>query len=120
MIKANAHQYSILAMCRVLQIPRSTYYYESNAKEEESGLIVAIKEIFRKSRNNYGTRKIKMELSKQDMIAYRRRMGRIMRQESLVSNYTTAQFKPQKDRCNESKVKNVVNREFSGQSHRNV
>ena len=32
-----------------------------------------------------------------------------MKQEGLVSSYTTAQFKPQKDRCNESKVENVLN-----------
>lgn len=31
---------------------------------------------------------------------------------AVVSNYTTAQFKPQKDRCNESKVENVLKRRF--------
>lgn len=49
-----------------------------------------------------------------------RRIGRIMRREGLVSNYTTAQFKPQKDRCNESKAENVLNRQFQKQSYRNV
>jgi len=50
-------------MCDVLQLPRSTYYYEvkekSNAEDE---LTAAILEIFQKSRKNYGTRKIKHEL----------------------------------------------------------
>lgn len=120
MIKANAHKYSVLAMCRVLKIPRSTYYYETKARKDESELTAAIKEIFRKSRNNYGTRKIKKELATVDIAVSRRRIARIMRQEGLVSNYTIAQFKPQKDRCNELKVKNIVNREFSVQSYRNV
>lgn len=35
-----------------------------------------------------------------------------MKQEGLVSSYTTAQFRPQKDTCNESKIENVVDRQF--------
>ena len=54
------------------------------------------------------------------MIVSRRRIGRIMKQEGLVSIYTTAQFHPQKDACNESEIANIVNREFDGQPYRNV
>ena len=54
------------------------------------------------------------------MIASRRRNGRIMKQEGLVSTYTTAQFHAQKDTCNESKAANVVNRQFDEQPYRNV
>ena len=43
-----------------------------------------------------------------------------MKQEGLISSYTTAQFKPQKDRCNELKVANVLNRQFQNQPYRNV
>lgn len=43
-----------------------------------------------------------------------------MKQEGLVSSYTTAQFKSKKDRCNESKVENVLNRQFQNQPYRNV
>ena len=50
----------------------------------------------------------------------RRRIGRILKQEGLVSNYTTAQFKPRKDTCNESKTKNILNRQFDGQGYRDV
>ena len=120
MIKANAHKYSVSAMCKVLKISRSTYYYEAKQKADESQLTAAIIDIFKTSRNNYGTRKIKRELAKRDMIVSRRRIGRIMKQEGLVSIYTTAQFHPQKDACNESKIANVVNREFDGQPYRNV
>lgn len=107
-------------MCRVLQISRSSYYYETKRREDESKLTEVIKEIFRKSRNNYGTRKIKQELAVQEQIVSRRRIGRIMKQEGLVSNYTKVQWKPQKDRCNESDVENVVNRSFKEQPYRNV
>lgn len=120
MIKANAHKYSVSAMCKVLKISRSTYYYEAKQKADESGLTAAITDIFKASRNNYGTRKIKRELAKRDMIVSRRRIGRIMKQEGLVSSYTTARYHPQKDTCNESKTANVVNREFDEQPYRNV
>lgn len=107
-------------MCKVLQVSRSTYYYEAKQKSDESELTASIVDIFKASRNNYGTRKIKQELAKRDLIVSRRRIGRIMKQEGLVSTYTTAQFHPQKDTCNESKIANVVNREFDNQPYRNV
>jgi transposase InsO family protein len=119
-MKANAHKYSVSAMCRVLQVNRSTYYYEAKQKKEESGLVSEIREIFLASRNNYGTRKIKKELEQQGKQVSRRRIGRIMKEEGLVSNYTTAQFKPQKDTCKESKTENVLDRTFHGQNYRNV
>lgn len=107
-------------MCRVLQVNRSAYYYEEKPKPDESELSSEIAEIFKVSRNNYGTRKIKQELMKTGKQASRRRIGRIMKREGLVSNYTTAQFKPRKDTCNESKTKNILNRQFDGQGYRDV
>ena len=38
-----------------------------------------------------------------------------MQEQGLVSNYTVAQFKPFKEKCNEEPVKNVLNREFDVQ-----
>jgi len=35
-----------------------------------------------------------------------------MKKYSLVSNYTVAQYKVEKSKCNEDKIENVVNREF--------
>lgn len=107
-------------MCDVLKLPRSTYYYEAKAKTDESLLTASIKEIFRQSRNNYGTRKIKKELKKQDLTVSRRRIGRIMKQEGLVSTYTIAQFKPHKAKCNEDKIANIVDRKFNEQPQHNV
>ena len=120
MIKANAHKYSVSAMCRVLQVNRSTYYYKAKQRPDDSELASEITEIFKASRSNYGTRKIKKELMKTGKQVSRRRIGRIMKQQGLVSNYTTAQFKPHKDTCNESKTENVVNRQFQGREYRDV
>ena len=81
-------------MCLVLQIPRSTYYYESQAKEEKDEITPKVIDIFKASRNNYGTRKIKVELKKLGYIVSRRKLGRIMKQNGLVSNYTVRSISP--------------------------
>lgn len=102
-------------MCDVLDLPRSTFYHEAAEKPSEEALVEQIKTIFKASRNNYGTRKIKVELSKLDLHISRRRIGRIMQEQGLVSNYTVAQFKPIKSKCNEDPVKNELNRAFDNQ-----
>ena len=107
-------------MCAVLQISRSTYYYECKQKPEEQELVKSIQEIFRLSRNNYGTRKIKVELAKEGKIVSRRRIGRIMKQEGLVSNYTIAQFKPHVPKCNEDAIENILDRNFDNQPKHQV
>jgi len=101
-------------MCNVLQIPRSTYYYEAKNREySDEELTTLIVDIFKKSRNIYGQRKIKKELAKLGWTVSRRRISRIMKEQGLVSKYTVAQFKPTKSTCNESEVGNVLNREFN-------
>lgn len=104
-------------MCKLLKVSRSLIYYHLNKKDtyssnEESILTNYIKEIFKRSRNNYGTRKIKVELDKLGYQVSRRRISRIMKENSLVSNYTVAQYKVHKTTCNESDAPNIVNREF--------
>ncbi|GLY12671.1 hypothetical protein Bbad01_38870 [Bacillus badius] len=89
-------------MCSVLQISRSTYYYEAKEHQREDDVTCAILEVFEQNRSAYGTRKIKVELHKRGFTVSRRRIGRIMKEQGLVSSYTVSQFKPQKAPCNES------------------
>lgn len=108
-------------MCTVLKIPRSTYYYESKTKmKENSGVTEKVIKIFKENRRNYGTRKIKEKLKKENIIASRRRIGRIMRENGLVSNYTVAQYKIHRKPSNEACIKNEVNREFNDREHLEV
>lgn len=120
MIKSNVHKHSVSAMCLVLQIPRSTYYYVAKQKVDETALTTAIIDVFKASRNIYGTRKIKVELSKLGYRVSRRRIGRIMKHNGLVSKYTVAKFKVHTDKCNEAKVANLVNRNFNDHQRLNV
>lgn len=108
-------------MCDALQMPTSTYYYHADLsgkrrlKDEDKSLSIEIARIFKESRNNYGTRKIKKELAKLPvpMLVSRRRIGRLMNKLGLVSNYTVAQFKPHKSACNEAPIKNELQRHFT-------
>jgi len=99
-------------MCRVLQVNRSTYYYESTSRTVDNEVEQAVIDIFESNQRVYGTRKIKVELKKLGMTVSRRRIGRLMKKNGLVSVYTVAQYKPNKTACNESEVQNELNREF--------
>lgn len=85
-------------MCRFLKISRSLIYYELKNKSNETELENAIIRKFKASKNNYGTRKLKIELAKSEnkIIVSRRKIGKIMAKYGLVSNYTIKQFKVHK------------------------
>jgi transposase InsO family protein len=83
-------------MCAVLNLPRSTFYYEAKDLPKEDAITENVKSIFKESRRNYGTRKIEKELAKINLTASRRRIGRVMRENGMVSNYTIAQYKVHK------------------------
>ena len=74
-------------MCAVLQLPRSTYYYEAKIRDnqEEEELTELIVDIFNDNRKVYGQRKIKKKLEKLGWQVSRRRIGRIMKAQGLVS-----------------------------------
>jgi len=105
-------------MCNVLQIARSTFYYEAKELPCEDHLVQAIVAIFHANRNDYGTRKIKFKLKEQGYNVSRRRIGRLMREQGLISTYTIAQYKPYKTASNESAVSNVLAREFKQEEAR--
>lgn len=100
-------------MCRTLNISRSLIYYKPKKKSSDSKLENEIITIFKKSKNNYGQRKIKIELTKKGYKVSRRRIGRIMKKYGLVSSYTVKQYKVHSPKCNDDKIKNTVNREFN-------
>jgi putative transposase len=107
-------------MCEVLQIARSTFYYETEIaaqKEqekaaEEQKLKEEIQLIFNINRQVYGTRKIKNALLKEGHTVSRRRLGRLMGELGIQSKYAQASYKPMTSPPNEESVRNVLDREF--------
>src|SRR5699024_12522860 len=65
-----------------------------------------------KSRRMNRQKKIKEKLKDLGFIVSRRRIGRIMAEQGLVSKYTIVQYKPMKTVVNEEKISNRLNREF--------
>ena len=112
-------------MCKLLNVSRSSLYYAKNkpAKKynaEEKKLTQHIKDIFKNSRNNYRSRKIKVELKKKGIIASKRRIRRIMKENSLVSTYTLKQYKVHKQTCNNDKIDNKLKRNFNQEERMEV
>lgn len=99
-------------MCKVLKVTRSLIYYQYKNKRKDVELENHIIKIFKDSRNNYGSRKIKVELQNIGYQISLKRIRKFMQLNGLVSNYTVKQFKVNKSKCNEDKTKNIVNRKF--------
>lgn len=90
-------------MCNVLQIARSTFYYETSVSVEkerqkaraEQELKDEIWAIFHENRRVYGTRKLKEELKiRKNWIVSRRRIGRLMATLGIQSKYALPSYKP--------------------------
>jgi transposase InsO family protein len=110
--------FGLRAMCRVLAVSRSGYYESlrrlpSNHSIEDDQLRPQIKAAFKKGRKNYGTRRIKDTLAKQDTFTSRRRIGRLMREEDLQVQ-TKRKFKVTTDSNHDKPIApNLLNRDFS-------
>jgi putative transposase len=111
-------EFGIKAMCRVLQVSRSGYYESlrrppSCHSQDDDELRPRIKTAFEKGRKNYGTRRIKVELGKQETTASRRRIGRLMREEDLRVQ-TKRKFKVTTDSKHDKPIApNLLEREFT-------
>jgi len=100
-------------MCKILGVPRSSFYYKEKPAIVDTELENAVIKEFSKSRNNYGTRKLKIVLNRRNFVVSRRRIGKIMKKYGLVSKYTLRQSPKKKSTTvNNDAVANIVNREF--------
>jgi len=103
-------------MCKILAIPRSSYYYKETLKTIDSALENAVIEEFLASRNNYGTRKLKIVLNRRKFMVSRRKIGKIMKKYALISNYTLRNKKRKRAAVNTDNIGNIVDREFNSRT----
>ena len=66
-------------MCKLLNVTRSSVTYQSQNVVIDHELEQMILKIFKDSRNNYGTRKIKHVLAKHGYTVSRRKIAKIMK-----------------------------------------
>lgn len=101
-------------MCQTLKLARSLYYYQPNPRHNPNPQLEnAVIEAFKISRNSYGTRKLKVVLTRQGLVASRRKIARIMAKYGLVSSYTIKHYKPRKATVNNDSTANLVERKFN-------
>lgn len=114
-------EFGIRAMCRVLQVSRSGYYESlrrppSAHSIEDDKLRPQVKAAFMTGRKNYGTRRIKDALKKQETRVSRRRIGRLMLEEDLQVQ-TKRKFKVTTDSNHDKPIApNLLEREFTVKS----
>jgi len=107
-------------MCKTLKIARSTLYYKEKPRTIDKTLENAVINEFRRSRDNYGTRKLKIVLNRRKFTVSRRRIGTIMKKYGLISKYTLRQKKKHKSIINNDNIGNIVQREFDGRKRYEV
>lgn len=98
-------------MCKLLGISRSSYYAYQEPQPSGDPVEPFVVKIFHENHRVYGTRKLKVELSKLGHCVSRRRIGRIMAKNGLTSAYTAKKYHP-KSTVNHEDVPNLVNRQF--------
>lgn len=116
-IAENAHRYPVSAQCKILGVPRSTYYHLIANGWTDRGPDPATEDVvsvYEGNRRVFGARKIKLKLDAAGKTLSRRRITRIMKENSLVSAYSQKKYKQHGGKVNEADLPNVINREFCG------
>ena len=117
-IREHRKEFSITAMCRVLEVSVSGYYgwlgrANSNRQQENERLLSMIQTIHKESRQNYGSPKVYRRLRQQGEACNHKRVERLMRDHSIKAK-RVKKFKVTTDsRHNEPVAENVLDRGFN-------
>lgn len=109
-------------MCKLLSIPRSNYYYETNkvVKPKRYDFENEIIQAFEDAESRYGTRRIRKQLRLEGIVVSRRKIRQIMIKNALVSLYTVKQYKLDKSSSNQEKIDNELDRKFDNDTVNDV
>ena len=102
-------------------MPRSTYYYLRSRPEPPPApdpVEPDVLAVHAESKGRYGARKVKASLERRGVVASRRRISRIMRENGLSSAYGRKRFKAHPGKPNEAELPNVLDRSFDGYAPR--
>ncbi len=102
-------------MCHFLKLSKSTYYFNLKKKNKIQNNIYeqAVISAFKKNKEVYGTRRLKVILENQEIYLSRRKIKEIMNKHNLISKYTKLSFKNYHNKVNDSQITNLVNRNFN-------
>jgi transposase InsO family protein len=126
-IKGKSDKYSVKEMCKLLEVPRSTYYYsikEKAGKEEKNNeLDQRVEEIFKANHGIYGARKINHRIKEMypELRSSRYKVTNSMKKQGFVSKYCkTKAFKPYKVNTNKEDIPNILEQNFDNYKENEV
>lgn len=120
-IAANARRYPVSAQCRILGVPRSTYcrmLANPPRPKPPDPIEPDVLGAFEASRGGYGARRLKVALERSGVVASRRRICRIMRDNGLSSAYSGRAPKGGARPARPPSAGNVLARSFDGHAPR--
>jgi putative transposase len=116
-IREHRQEFSISAMCRVLEVSASGYYgwlgrASSNRERDNERLLSKIPSIHKESRQNYGSPKVYRRLRRQGEGCNHKRVERLTREGGIRAR-RVKKFKVTTNSChNEPVAENLLNRGF--------
>ncbi|OUP06198.1 transposase [Collinsella sp. An2] len=118
---ANADRHPASAQCEILGVPRSTYCYLRPRPEPPPApdpVEPDVLAVHAGSKGRHGARKVKASLERRGVVASRRRISRVMRENGPSSAYGGKRFKAHPGKPNEAEPPNVLDRSFDGHAPR--
>lgn len=117
-IEAHRGEFSVTALCRVLEVTRSGYYAyrtrQPSAHAEQDDLLAEkVAEVFVASRGHYGAPRVHRELRRRGTCLSRRRTARLMREQGLRASKPSRRILTTDARHDEPIAPNVLDRDFS-------
>ena len=117
-IDIHRNEFSILRMCRVLEVKRVSYYAwrrrpQSKRSIENTWLLSEIKAIYEKSHKTYGSPRICQEMMKKRIKCSQKRTARIMKANNIRSIIQKKYRRKGKPVAEEEASLNILNRNFN-------
>ena len=117
-ISEHQHQFSVSAMCKVMDILRSSYYKylhkpESSKAKNDKEMALMVTEVFAEGRDTYGARRIRQKLVQKEVTISRRKVSKLMKESGLEVR-TKRKFKATTDSNHNNPVApNLLDRKFN-------
>lgn len=105
-------------MCKVLEVSRSSYYKRLNREkgkraQENKGLLEKIREVFRGSKERYGSPRITAELKRRGINCNKKRIARLMSKYGMSAKIFRKYRNTTNSNHEREKSQNILGREFN-------
>lgn len=107
-------------MCKVLEVSRSSYYKRINREKgkranENKGILEKIREVFKESKERYGSPRITAELKRSGISCNKKRIARLMRKYGIAAKIFRKYRNTTNSNHEREKSANILGREFNSQ-----